>query len=269
MKGGKTGKVEAPMTRAVIARIFGVTGPAVTAWHKRGCPRRSDGRYDLAAVGRWLREGAMNVHRIPQGALLEIIRGAATKPTLLRLEREENMPRNGDRTYDLTAVVPWLIARLRAEVDEARRRIREGRDLHRQRREAAEAELKEIELARERGRLLRRDSVVAGWAARFQAFKRALLSWAKRLGERGLTRQQQCDVDADLREILRRLAAGQVELQLSAPMAAILGAALEADRLDVLRGETAERIARVLGRAVERRAAMAKAADSSERDLAA
>lgn len=51
------------MTATAVARLFGVSPQAVGLWHSRdGCPRRDDGRYDLATVIRWKvereREGA-------------------------------------------------------------------------------------------------------------------------------------------------------------------------------------------------------------------
>src|SRR5258707_2221565 len=47
------------VSRAQIARLFGVHANTIDHWCIEGMPRRGDGDFDLAAVCRWLRAGAV------------------------------------------------------------------------------------------------------------------------------------------------------------------------------------------------------------------
>jgi phage terminase Nu1 subunit (DNA packaging protein) len=46
-------KTRSGMTATEIGRLFGVTGVAIGLWHKAGCPRGADAKYDLQSVISW------------------------------------------------------------------------------------------------------------------------------------------------------------------------------------------------------------------------
>jgi len=203
------------LTGVQVGRIFGVSGPAVTKWAKKGCPRNEDLTYDLAAVGRWIRGGSLDIHRVPQNVAIGVL--ATTRPTVGAWEKK-GCPRNADGSYDLAAVVQWRMRELTADV----RRAREEANRGRQRRELAQAERAEIELAEMKGELLPRNAVVAGWIARCQVLKSMLLGMVRKLPQYGLDKGQAAAIDADVHTMLERLAGGQVALQLTPEQAAVI-----------------------------------------------
>lgn len=199
-----------------LAKILGVTGPAVTAWGKRGCPRNDDGTYDLVAVVGWIRGGAVDLHRLPQRAVLEVL--DITRPTIGQWAGR-GCGRNVDGTYDLAVVVKWRLDELQGRIAAARQEIGRGRA----RREMAQAELAEMALAERRGELLPRGPVVAGWIARYQVVKSMLLGLVRRArGQYGLDRDQVRHIDDDVKAMLGQLGRAQPALQLKAAEARIL-----------------------------------------------
>ena len=200
------------LRQAQLARLLGVSPQAVGKMRTRGIPRNPDRTYDLVAVCTWLRSGSYEVHRVSQSAILEMLAGHATRPTLLEWE-QRGLPRNPDRTYSIPAVLGWLLERERAKRAELREAAR-GR-VYVDRRAAAEAELREIELDRQRGRLLPRSSVAAGWVARIHSLRGELQAFTRRLRDLGITAPQRRSIEGELSVMLRRFAAGGVELQLT------------------------------------------------------
>lgn len=240
-----------------LARLLDVSPSTVTGWRKRGCPRRSDGRYELAAVCQWLRAGALSIERMPQRVVIELI--GVSKPTIRDWEAR-GMPRNPDRTYNLRLVLPWVLDRMRATVRETKQQAQEGRDVHRERREAAEATLKEMELDERRGELISRAAALASWVARYQVFRAQAMTLGRRLGELGVAAEQRGTIEAEIQSMLERLASGQIGLQLSGPMRLVVGSLLAAEREGVLDVETAEHVADMIGKRLGR------AANADERD---
>jgi len=204
-----------------VASLLGVSGPAITKWGTRGCPRNSDKSYDLAAVVRWLREGACDVGRLPQTEVLRIL--GVTKPTLGDWAKR-GCPRNRDRSYDLAAVVAWRTSELEERITGARRMS--VLEKARARKAAADGEMAEMALAQRKSELLPRAAVVAGWVARYKAVQARLTGMLGRLGSRGVSDEHVGLVREEVIEVMKDLAAGQVSLQLSADEAAAIATVL-------------------------------------------
>ena len=49
-------KISSSVSRAAIARHYGINGGSVSAWVKGGCPQLPNGTFILAEVEKWLRE---------------------------------------------------------------------------------------------------------------------------------------------------------------------------------------------------------------------
>jgi len=209
------------LSRAQLARLLGVSGPTVTGWAKRGCPRNKDKTYSLADVCRWIREGALDLDKVPQTIILEVL--GVTKPTLGEMHRR-GMPRNRDKSYNVVRCVRWRIDELEERVRLAKQSsVLESARIRKMR---SETQLREMDLAERRGQLLPRAAVVAGWVSRYQTLKAALQGLVGRLSQHGLTADQVDAVHAEIREMLQRLAGNQIALQLPDQPARILAALL-------------------------------------------
>jgi len=198
-----------------IAAMFGVTSPAVTAWVHRGCPRNDDGTYELAAVAGWHRQGALDLDRLPHEATAELL--GVSRQALAQMARR-GCPRNGDGSYDAGATVHWRIAELEQREQRARAAAGQGRA----RRDQAQAELAEIQLAERRAEVLPRVALVAGWVARYRIIQAMLLGMCRRLRQHGLDGRQIAAIEGDVANILEQLARGQPGLQLTRDEAALL-----------------------------------------------
>ena len=214
----------ARLRQTQVASLLGVTSPAVTAWRKRGCPRNDDKTYELAAVVRWIREGAYDAGRLPQTEVLRIF--GVSKPSLLDWHRR-GCPRNADRSYDLAAVVQWRMAELEHRVSTARKL--NALDQVRVRKTSADAQLAEMTLAQRQGDLLPRAAVVAGWVARYKAIQARMMGMLGRLASRGVDDEGVMVVRDEVLEMMRGLAYGQVCLQLTPEESATLQAMLGVD----------------------------------------
>ena len=198
-----------------LARIVGVSPAAITKWAHRGCPRNDDRTYDLAAVVGWIREGGVDVSRLPQ----EVTRGivGVSRPTMSAWTRR-GCPRNEDRTYDLGAVVGWRLDELKRQLDEQRAAAASARA----RREESAAAMAEMDLAERRGDLVPRAAMVAGWCARYQTVKSMLLAMVRGLRQRKAPAELVEWVEGYLARMLTQLAAGQVALKLPRRIAKLL-----------------------------------------------
>ena len=199
-----------------LAKILGVSGPAITKWGKRGCPRNEDKSYDLMAVTTWIRKGGIDLRSLPQSAVLEVM--GTTKPTIAAWAGR-GCPRKPGGRYDLPAVVKWRFGELEGRIASVRQQLSQGRT----RREMAQAELAEILLAERRGELLPRGPVVAGWIARYQVLKSMLLSHVRKCGgQYGLDADQVRHISGDVETMLDQLGRAQPALQLSRAEAKVL-----------------------------------------------
>lgn len=211
-----------------LAGLVGVSGPAITKWGKRGCPRNEDKSYDLAAVVKWLREGSCDVSRVPQSEVIRIL--GVSKPTMGEWGKR-GCPRNRDKSYDLAAVWQWRMAELEERIRLARRlsMLEKGRA----RKMDADAELAEMSVAQRKGELLPRAGVIAGWVARYKGVQTRLLGMLGRLGSRGVSNEHVGLVREEVLDAMKDLAAGQVALQLSPKVAAGLAKLLGLDEAPV------------------------------------
>lgn len=198
-----------------------MTGPAITKWGRRGCPRNEDRSYNLGEVCAWLRTGACDVRRLPQVEALRVL--GVSKPALREFEKR-GCPRNRDGTYDATRVVPWRLAELQQRIAAARKMS--AREAAQARRAESDAAMRELDLAERRGELVSRPAVVAGWIARIQTVKACLMGLVGRLGGQGFGDDQVELVRTEMLGIVRRLATGQVALQLTPAAAKALEAVL-------------------------------------------
>jgi len=203
----------ASLAQRQLAKILGVTGPAVTKWGRSGCPRNADKTYDLTAVARWLRRGAVDVSRLPQGEMLAVC--GITRPTAAQW-RARGCPRNANGSYDLAAVVRWRLAELETRIADGRA----DRNRARSRRETALARMAELELAEREGELLPRGATVAGWIARYFVLKSQLGTLVRRArSQHGLTGRQADAIAADVEAMIEQLQRSQPALQIPARVA--------------------------------------------------
>jgi len=166
-------------------------------------------------VGAWLREGSLEIERMPQEATAAVL-GVTRQAMSLWARRD--CPRNSDGTYDLGAVVRWRVAELEEREQRARRVAGQGRV----RRDQAQAELAELQLAERKGEMLPRTALIAGWVARYRTMQSMLLGLVRRLGQYGLDREQAGRIEDDLRSILEQLGRGPVLLPIPPEVAKFL-----------------------------------------------
>lgn len=203
------------LTGRQIATIFGISASAITQWVGRGCPRNDDKSYSLRAVVEWRAAGGADPERSPNDATAAIL--GVSRQALWAMVRR-GCPRNEDGTYDLAAVVQWRTAEL--EQREARSRAVAGSG--RARREQAQAELAEMQLAERRAEMLPRIALVAGWIARYRVIQSMLVAFCRRCKGYGLDPGQVATVTDDIGAILDQLAQGQPGLQLTQAEATLL-----------------------------------------------
>lgn len=218
------------LTQVQLAGLVGVSGPAVTKWGARGCPRNADGTYDLPAVCRWIRTGGMDLEHLPQSEMLRLL--DVSKPTIGEFEKR-GMPRNADSSYDAVACVAWRLKELATRATDARRLSEREQQQVRQAR--LQNERLEIELAERRGEKLDRDAVLAGWGARISTLRAQLMALCGRLPSAGLTPEHAHLVEDELVSLLRQYASGQVILSLDP----ILGDRISSVIDEFLRGPVA------------------------------
>lgn len=207
-----------------LASVLAVSTGTIAGWLARGCPRSADKRYDLAAVCGWMRDGGMDLGRLPQTQVLKLL--GCAKPTLADWQ-SRGMPRNADGTYDAAACVRWRL-------EELDRRVADGRKLGRMeeariRKLTLQAENEALDLAQRRGDLLVKSAVVAGNAGRYQVLKSQLLALLTRLRQQGLPVEAVNLIDSSIAESLDGLAEGLVPIGLDPDMAEKLRALLVAD----------------------------------------
>jgi len=111
---GPAGEIADPaaLRRDELAGLLGVAASTVTKWTGQGCPRRADGRYDLAAVARWVIEAGFGLHALGRPEAVELL--GVAPPTLAAWCRR-GCPRNADGTYSGPAVVAWVLRRQAAD----------------------------------------------------------------------------------------------------------------------------------------------------------
>ena len=114
-----------------------------------------------------------SMRHVPQYVAAEFL-----KLTVQWLQKQDDAPRNPDKTYDLYALHEWDVRRKVAQAEERNISDENPDDL---RWKAARADQKEIEVARMKGELWPAEEVKVEVARAFEATKRTLLSFPARL----------------------------------------------------------------------------------------
>jgi len=163
----------------------------------------------LGKVIGWLRRGAIDVGKVRQKEVLAVV--GVSKPTIGEWERK-GCPRNKDGSYNLAAVVQWREKQLEGRIAAGRSEQNRGRG----RREMAQAELAELDLAQKKAELLPRGPTIAGWIGRYMAIRTMLTGLVRRCqGQYGLTKRQGNAIAGEVAAMIEELRRSQPALQLS------------------------------------------------------
>ena len=101
---------------------------------------------------------AADLNHLSQKEICELF--GVSRVTLNDWEKKNQLPRNSDKTYNVSEMIQWYLQFARSRVSGRTESSDKLRDL--------KAEKMELELAESRGRLLDRDGVIAGFVARWQ-----------------------------------------------------------------------------------------------------
>lgn len=125
---------------------------------------------------------------------------------------KEGLPgrrRNRETQIDMAAAVPWVIARQRRDLEAELALLRSGldEDANKAAKVAAEARLKELDLAERQGRLVYADEVEARWSQVAVAVREAMMAVPGQAVQSGIIEPaREAEMDQIVRDALSTLA---------------------------------------------------------------
>lgn len=159
----------------------------------------------------------MDIHNLTQVELLEILR-ISRQTAVVMANEDPPLPSRKDgkyRLYDLSEVVPWMVERaVRKAGLQVKKKVEKSDvpdyDISEARKMAADAELAELKLARERGELLHLADYERAWADRIQRHSQGMASIKARVATR-LGPEAAAVIDEEIGKVLGSM--DQVKLE--------------------------------------------------------